>query len=68
MASSPGAARWTWPGWWVMDRADALRLRMVKRAVEFLGPAQAAELLVAAADMEVGFRKFGLEYVSGRGQ
>ncbi|CAO2151785.1 unnamed protein product, partial [Urochloa humidicola] len=43
----------------VLDRAHALRLRTMKRAVEILQPAQAAELLVAAADMEIGFREFG---------
>ncbi|RLN29438.1 uncharacterized protein C2845_PM05G29910 [Panicum miliaceum] len=52
----------------VLDRADALRLRTMKRAVEILQPAQAAELLVAAADMEIGFREFGLKYGSGRDQ
>ena len=50
----------------VLGRADALRLRTVKRAVEILEPAQAAELLVAAADMEIGFREFGLKYSSAR--
>ncbi|KAF8716222.1 hypothetical protein HU200_026502 [Digitaria exilis] len=50
----------------VLDRADALRLRTMKRAVEILQPAQAAELLVAAADMEIGFREFGLKHGSGR--
>jgi len=50
----------------VLDRADALRLRTMKRAVEILQPAQAAELLIAAADMEIGFREFGLNYGSGR--
>ncbi|CAN6332034.1 unnamed protein product [Urochloa humidicola] len=48
----------------VLDRADALRLRTMKGAVEILQPAQAAELLVAAADMEIGFREFGLKYSS----
>ncbi|KAJ1264052.1 hypothetical protein BS78_09G233200 [Paspalum vaginatum] len=50
----------------VLDRADALRLRTMKQAVEILEPAQAAELLVAAADMEIGFREFGLKHGSGR--
>ncbi|TVU20329.1 hypothetical protein EJB05_36535, partial [Eragrostis curvula] len=50
----------------VLNGADALRLRTVKRAVEILEPAQAAELLVAAADMEIGFREFGLKHGSGR--
>ncbi|CAN6336826.1 unnamed protein product [Urochloa humidicola] len=50
----------------VLDRADALRLRTMKGAVEILEPAQAAELLVAAADMEIGFREFGLKHGSGR--
>jgi hypothetical protein len=50
----------------VLDRADALRLRTVKRAVEILEPAQAVQLLVAAADMEIRFREFGLVYGSGR--
>lgn len=49
----------------VLGRADALRLRTMKRAVEILEPAQAAELLVAAADMEIGFREFGLKYGPG---
>ena len=52
----------------VLERADALRLRTVKRAVEILEPAQAAELLVAAADLEIGFRDFGLKHGSGRDQ
>ncbi|KAK3138023.1 hypothetical protein QOZ80_5AG0363430 [Eleusine coracana subsp. coracana] len=52
----------------VLDRADALRLNTMKRAVEILEPAQAAELLVAAADMEIGFREFGLKYESRRGE
>ncbi|KAL5202765.1 hypothetical protein ABZP36_013717 [Zizania latifolia] len=51
----------------VLGRADALRLRTMKRTVEILELAQAAELLVAAADMEIGFREFGLKYGSGRG-
>uniref|UniRef100_A0ACD5T7G2 Uncharacterized protein n=1 Tax=Avena sativa TaxID=4498 RepID=A0ACD5T7G2_AVESA len=54
----------------VLAGADALRLRAMKRAVEILEPAQAAELLVAAADMEIGFREFGLKLsggASGRG-
>jgi hypothetical protein len=50
----------------VLDRADALRLRTVKRAVEILEPAQAVQLLVAAADVEIGFREFRLVYGSGR--
>lgn len=49
----------------VLAGADALRLRTMKRAVEILEPAQAAELLVAAADMEIGFREFGLKYGGG---
>jgi hypothetical protein len=52
----------------VLGRADALRLRTVRRAVELLEPAQAAELLVAAADMEIGFREFGLKYGLGRNE
>jgi hypothetical protein len=48
----------------VLAGADALRLRTMKRAVEILEPAQAAELLVAAADMEIGFREFGLKHDS----
>jgi len=52
----------------VLERADALRLRTVKRAVEILEPPQAAELLVAAADLEIGFREFGLKHGSGRDQ
>jgi hypothetical protein len=52
----------------VLGRADALRLRTVRTAVELLEPAQAAELLVAAADMEIGFREFGLKYGSGRAE
>ncbi|KAJ1271779.1 hypothetical protein BS78_06G152100 [Paspalum vaginatum] len=50
----------------VLRGADALRLRTVKRAVEILQPAQAAELLIAAADLEIGFREFGLKYGSAR--
>ncbi|KAL6848948.1 hypothetical protein ACP4OV_021531 [Aristida adscensionis] len=46
----------------VLGRADDLRLRTMKRAVEILEPTQAAELLVAAADLEIGFREFGLKY------
>jgi hypothetical protein len=39
-------------------RADALRLRTVKTVMELLESTQAAELLVATADMEIGFREF----------
>jgi hypothetical protein len=42
----------------VLDRADALRLRTVKTVMELLESTQAAELLVATADMEIGFREF----------
>nr|CAB3470055.1 unnamed protein product [Digitaria exilis] len=50
----PGPEGASWTVREVLDRADALRLR----AVEILQPAQAAELLVAAANMEIGFREF----------
>ncbi|KAG2573189.1 hypothetical protein PVAP13_7KG231855 [Panicum virgatum] len=50
----------------VLRGADALRLRTMRQAVEILRPAQAAELLIAAADLEIGFREFGLKYGSGR--
>ncbi|RLM65658.1 uncharacterized protein C2845_PM16G11560 [Panicum miliaceum] len=50
----------------VLRGADALRLRTMRQAVEILQPAQAAELLIAAADLEIGFREFGLKYGSGR--
>ncbi|KQK04919.1 transcription factor LG2 [Brachypodium distachyon] len=52
----------------VVAGADALRLRTLKRAVEILEPAQAAELLVAMADMEIGFREFGLKHGDGGGE
>jgi hypothetical protein len=50
----------------VLRGADALRVRTMRQAVEILRPAQAAELLIAAADLEIGFREFGLKYGSGR--
>ena len=34
----------------------------MKRAAEILEPALAAEMLVAAADMEIGFQEFGLNH------
>jgi len=49
----------------VLAGADALRLRTMKSAVEILEPTQASELLVAVADMEIGFREFGLKHAGG---
>ena len=72
-----GAASWSWSwtcaGWcagsgrcWKGRTRCGCAVRTMKRAVEILQAAQAAELLVAAADMEIGFREFGLNYGSGR--
>nr|TKW05306.1 LOW QUALITY PROTEIN: hypothetical protein SEVIR_7G166800v2 [Setaria viridis] len=46
----------------VLRGADALRLRTMRQAVEILQPAQAVELLIAAADLEIGLHEFGLKY------
>ncbi|URD75760.1 hypothetical protein MUK42_37188 [Musa troglodytarum] len=44
----------------VMERADELRLRTLREVVGMLEPMQAVDLLVAAADLEIGLREFGL--------
>ncbi|OAY83016.1 Transcription factor TGA2 [Ananas comosus] len=46
----------------VMGRADALRMRTLRGLVGLLNPVQAAELLVALADLEIGLREYGLEH------
>ncbi|WOK97901.1 transcription factor HBP-1b(c1)-like [Canna indica] len=46
----------------VLRRADELRLRTLREVVEILEPVQAVDLLVAAADLEIGMREIGLEH------
>ncbi|XP_072993346.1 protein DOG1-like 3 [Typha latifolia] len=51
---------------WVMGRADELRMRTLRGVVGLLGSVQAAEFLIAAADLEYGFREYGRERERGR--
>ncbi|XP_064948050.1 protein DOG1-like 2 [Musa acuminata AAA Group] len=50
----------------VMERADELRLRTLREVVDILEPVQAVDLLVAAADLEIGLREFGLSQDGSR--
>ncbi|KAG6480470.1 protein ZW2-like [Zingiber officinale] len=46
----------------VIGRADELRLRTLRELLSILEPLQAVDLLVAAADLEIGMREIGLEH------
>ncbi|KAK8631300.1 hypothetical protein V6N13_080054 [Hibiscus sabdariffa] len=45
----------------VVRKADELRLRTVKRVVELLSPQQAIEFLIAAAELQLGIREWGVD-------
>ncbi|XVF88006.1 hypothetical protein PTKIN_Ptkin19aG0014700 [Pterospermum kingtungense] len=44
----------------VVQKADDLRLRTLKRVVELLTPQQAVEFLIAAAELQFGIREWGM--------
>ncbi|XP_039122589.1 protein DOG1-like 2 [Dioscorea cayenensis subsp. rotundata] len=44
----------------IIRRADGLRMRTLKDVVDILEPAQAVDILVAAADLEIGMREIGM--------
>ncbi|PIN12131.1 hypothetical protein CDL12_15271 [Handroanthus impetiginosus] len=45
----------------ILERADQLRLKTIETLVELLTPQQAAEFLVAAAELHFGIRGWGIE-------
>ncbi|KAK8548229.1 hypothetical protein V6N13_054966 [Hibiscus sabdariffa] len=45
----------------VVGKADDLRLRTLKRVVELLSPQQAIEFLIAAAELQLGIREWGMD-------
>ncbi|KAG8386433.1 hypothetical protein BUALT_Bualt03G0148200 [Buddleja alternifolia] len=45
----------------ILEKADGLRLRTINNVVELLTPQQAAEFLVAAAELHFGIRGWGIE-------
>ncbi|KAH6780876.1 transcription factor-like protein [Perilla frutescens var. hirtella] len=44
----------------ILEKADELRLKTIKSLVELLTPQQAAEFLVAAAELQFGIRGWGI--------
>ncbi|XP_051152321.1 protein DOG1-like 3 [Andrographis paniculata] len=50
----------------ILDKADQLRLKTIKSLVELLTPQQAAELLVAAAELHFGIRAWGIQHDGNR--
>ncbi|KAJ0971811.1 hypothetical protein J5N97_019770 [Dioscorea zingiberensis] len=44
----------------IIGRADGLRMQTLKNVLEILEPVQAVDLLVAAADLEIGMRQIGM--------
>ncbi|KAK9674503.1 hypothetical protein RND81_12G237100 [Saponaria officinalis] len=51
----------------VVAKADELRMRTIRQVVEFLTPQQAAEFVVAAAELQFGIRAWGLHHDRERG-
>ncbi|XP_042487090.1 protein DOG1-like 4 [Macadamia integrifolia] len=51
----------------VLEKADNLRLKMIRRVVDLLTPQQAVEFLIVTAEMEFGIRGWGLEKDRMRG-
>ncbi|XP_043700292.1 protein DOG1-like 4 [Telopea speciosissima] len=45
----------------VLEKADNLRLKTMRRVVDLLTPQQAVEFLTVTAEMEFGIRRWGLE-------
>ncbi|KAM0946090.1 putative transcription factor TGA like domain-containing protein [Dioscorea sansibarensis] len=45
----------------IIKKADDLRMRTLKDIVDFLEPVQVVDLLVAAADFEIGMRCLGMD-------
>ncbi|KAM0063265.1 putative transcription factor TGA like domain-containing protein [Helianthus debilis subsp. tardiflorus] len=46
----------------IMEKADELRLKTLKAVVELLTPQQAAEFLIAAAQLHFGVHRWGLNH------
>lgn len=44
----------------VVAKADDLRMKTIRQVVELLTPQQAAEFLIAAAELQLGIRRWGL--------
>lgn len=51
----------------ILEKADRLRLGTIESLVELLTPQQAAEFLVAAAELQFGIRGWGLQQDRQRG-
>ncbi|KAK6934138.1 Transcription factor TGA like domain [Dillenia turbinata] len=51
----------------VLERADDLRLRTVRRVVDLLTPQQTVEFLIAAAELQFGVRGWGVNHDRQRG-
>ncbi|XP_044474252.1 protein DOG1-like 4 [Mangifera indica] len=51
----------------IVQKADDLRLRTVRRVVELLTTQQAAEFLIVAAELQFGVRRWGLDQDRQRG-
>ncbi|KAL0399477.1 UNVERIFIED_CONTAM: hypothetical protein Sradi_2291000 [Sesamum radiatum] len=51
----------------ILERADQLRLKTIETLVELLTPQQAAEFLVAAAELHFGVRGWGIQQDRQRG-
>lgn len=52
----------------IVQKADDLRLRTVRRVVDLLTTQQAVEFLIAAAELQFGVRKWGLDQDRRRGR
>ncbi|XAR56461.1 hypothetical protein NMG60_11036958 [Bertholletia excelsa] len=51
----------------ILEKADDLRLRTVRKVVDLLTPQQAVEFLIAAAELQFGIRSWGLYQDRQRG-
>ncbi|XP_047962520.1 protein DOG1-like 4 [Salvia hispanica] len=51
----------------IVEKAEDLRLKTIKSIMKVLTPRQAAEFLVAAADLHFGIRAWGVQHDSRRG-
>ncbi|OIT00192.1 PREDICTED: protein DOG1-like 4 [Nicotiana attenuata] len=51
----------------VLERADKLRMKTIENLVQLLSPQQAVEFLIAAAHLQFGIRRWGINHDRQRG-
>lgn len=51
----------------ILERADKLRMKTIENLVQLLSPQQAVEFLIAAAHLQFGIRRWGINHDRQRG-